>query len=73
MAIRLQAIPPEGMQILIGDFARQAVKNIGDREIDVRLLARAISVTLRHHGFLNARIDPDEFARACARAREDRS
>jgi hypothetical protein len=71
MAIR--AFTPEQKQILIGDFARRAMRDIGDGEIDVRALARTISVTLRHQGFLNARIDPEDLARECAKARESRN
>lgn len=71
MAFR--AFTPEQKQILIGDFARRAVRDIGDAEIDVRALARTLSVTLRHQGFLNAYIDPEDLARECAKARESKN
>jgi hypothetical protein len=69
----IQALTPEQKQMLIDDFARRVVSDTPDGEINFELMAHSISLTLRKNGILNARIDPDEFARACARAREDRS
>lgn len=69
MAIRVMALTAEQKKKLTKGFARRAIRDLGHEEIDVRELAGAISTTLRYHGYLNARIDPDEFARVCAEAR----
>ncbi|NKJ45639.1 hypothetical protein CIC12_02530 [Burkholderia sp. SG-MS1] len=71
MTIRVKAIPRDGMQILISDFARRFVE-AGNSKGNEAWMARSISVTLRQHGCLNAYVSADEFSRACAEARGEK-
>lgn len=68
MAIRVNALTAKQKAVLIDGFAERALRDIG-RKIDFKGVANACSVTLRRNGYLNAHIDPDDFERACAKAR----
>lgn len=68
MSMKFQLLSLERKDALIKGFAECALRDIG-RKIDFKGVADACSVTLRRNGYLNAHIDPDEFARACTKAR----